>query len=87
MYTQVAAMTAGTSHKKAFFDGCRWGMGHSTGLLLIAFIFLGMYLFYLSIQLSTLPSLSRESKYDHFSVYALTDSYLSIVPIHPCIYL
>lgn len=38
----VAAMSAGQPWQKAFWDGCRWGLGHSTGLFLIAFIFLGV---------------------------------------------
>lgn len=36
----VAALTAGDHYTKAFAAGVRWGLGHSTGLFVVAVIFL-----------------------------------------------
>lgn len=36
----TAAITAGDPYYKAFFAGARWGIGHSTGLCIVAIIFI-----------------------------------------------
>lgn len=38
----IAALTAGDHYAKAFAAGIRWGMGHSTGLFVVACIFLSL---------------------------------------------
>jgi hypothetical protein len=38
----IAALTAGDHYAKAFSAGIRWGMGHSTGLFVVACIFLSL---------------------------------------------
>ena len=40
--TALMAITAGVPYNKAFLAGLGWGIGHSTGLLLVAAIFLGL---------------------------------------------
>ena len=38
----LAALCAGETSGKAFFAGFRWGMGHSTGLILVTAVFLSV---------------------------------------------
>ncbi len=38
----LAALTASVPPCEAFLAGVRWGLGHSTGLLLVTAIFLGV---------------------------------------------
>jgi cytochrome c biogenesis protein CcdA len=35
-------VAAGQGFRQAFYEGCHWGLGHSVGLLVVAFIFHGL---------------------------------------------